>query len=833
MKKYMCLLLVLCMMVSVAPLGVNAANYLPAETDKYKPIRDYFDLYEISSNMAGNYVLENDIDLTEALAEGGDLYNSQGWIALGYSSVEENCVEFTGTFDGGGHIITGLSSTGTGTGLFWKNNGIIKNLSISSGVIIGDGQNTGAIADYNNGVIENCHNYASVSATSDYWRYLYAGGIVGRNDKAGVVLKCSNNASINVCSISAANAGGIVGYNAGTVDRVWNTGTVSAISNCETGATAVAGGIVGFMPSANGTPEKLSNAYNAGKVFAETTVATLSTSIAAAGGITGNYDPDGSDRKMSCCYNVGSISASEHATNNVYVGGISGKTTNSVGVVNCYYLNNTEYGIGKSQNNTCKSLSAALMKRQASFAGFDFESVWAMGSGDYPYPILPDHIHKIQHVEKADATCTIDGNVEHWICSECGAVFSDADGKEEIAKDSIVIPAGHKSTSCDVAPTCTESGISGKVVCSVCGEVLEAGKTLPATGHDWSDWKVTKAATETEEGIETRFCSKCNETETHSIEMLPHTHNLTFVEKRNASCTENGSEAYWKCVKCGKLYSDENGEHELTAPVEIQALGHDYKEVVTAPTCTERGYTTHTCTRCRVFYVDNYVAANGHSWSDWKETQPATTEKEGSETRVCSVCNKIDTRPIPKLAPTVSANPFIDVKQGAYYYDPVLWAVNHQPQITNGTAANAFSPDATCTRGQVVTFLWRAKGCPDPKSTNNPFTDVKEGAYYYKAVLWANENDITNGTGATTFSPESPCTRAHVVTFLWRTANKPAAGNSNPFKDVPAGQYYTDAVLWAVNHNPQITNGTGADTFSPNAPCTRGQIVTFLYRYMK
>ena len=180
-----------------------------------------------------------------------------------------------------------------------------------------------------------------------------------------------------------------------------------------------------------------------------------------------------------------------------------------------------------------------------------------------------------------------------------------------------------------------------------------------------------------------------------------------------------------------------------------------------------------------------------------------------------------------------SENPFRDVKQGSYYYDPVLWAVNHTPQITNGTGPRTFSPETTCTRGQAVTFLWRAEGCPEPKSANNPFTDVKEGAYYYKAVLWANENNITNGTGATTFSPESPCTRAHVVTFLWRTANKPAAGSSNPFKDVPSGQYYTDAVLWAVNHNPQITNGTGADTFSPDNPCTRGQIVTFLFRYMK
>ena len=178
-----------------------------------------------------------------------------------------------------------------------------------------------------------------------------------------------------------------------------------------------------------------------------------------------------------------------------------------------------------------------------------------------------------------------------------------------------------------------------------------------------------------------------------------------------------------------------------------------------------------------------------------------------------------------------SKNPFRDVEKGTFYYDPVLWAVNHNPQITNGTGANTFSPDAACTRGQVVTFLWRAMGCPEPSNPANPFTDVSNGAYYYQAVLWANEKGITNGTSQTTFSPESPCTRAHVVTFLWRAHQMPAAGSSNPFADVFAGQYYTDAVLWAVSKN--ITNGIDATHFGPDDPCTRGQIVTFLYRDLK
>jgi hypothetical protein len=174
---------------------------------------------------------------------------------------------------------------------------------------------------------------------------------------------------------------------------------------------------------------------------------------------------------------------------------------------------------------------------------------------------------------------------------------------------------------------------------------------------------------------------------------------------------------------------------------------------------------------------------------------------------------------------------FSDVKADAFYAESVDWAVNHNPQITNGVGDGKFAPGETCTRGQVVTFLWRAMGCPEPKSTSNPFTDVKEGSFYYKAVLWAVENDVTKGMSTTTFAPGEGCTRAHVVTFLWRAHAKPAAGQNNPFSDVPAGQYYSDAVLWAVSKD--ITKGITATTFVPGSFCTRGQIVTFLYRDMK
>ena len=172
---------------------------------------------------------------------------------------------------------------------------------------------------------------------------------------------------------------------------------------------------------------------------------------------------------------------------------------------------------------------------------------------------------------------------------------------------------------------------------------------------------------------------------------------------------------------------------------------------------------------------------------------------------------------------------FVDVPAGSYYEDAVDWAVENG--ITQGTDDTHFSPDGICTRAQAVTFLWRAAGSPEPETRAMPFTDVPVGSYYYDAVLWAVENGITKGTSDTTFSPNMTCTRAQIVAFLWRSEKSPAAGTANPFADVKSTAYYADAVLWAVKEN--ITKGTTSTTFSPDADCTRAQIVTFLWRCKK
>ena len=179
------------------------------------------------------------------------------------------------------------------------------------------------------------------------------------------------------------------------------------------------------------------------------------------------------------------------------------------------------------------------------------------------------------------------------------------------------------------------------------------------------------------------------------------------------------------------------------------------------------------------------------------------------------------------LGPEKPANPFEDVSEGQYFYDAVLWAVKNN--VTNGVDETHFAPASGATRAQMVTFLWRAAGSPEPKTTQNPFADVPDGAYYAKAVLWAAETGITNGTDATHFSPGKSCTRGEFVTFLYRFRGspKPEAAD-NPFVDVASGKYYYDAVLWAAEQG--ITNGTDATHFSPAKACTRGETVTLLYR---
>ena len=368
----------------------------------------------------------------------------------------------------------------------------------------------------------------------------------------------------------------------------------------------------------------------------------------------------------------------------------------------------------------------------------------------------------------------------------------------------------HKYTDTVIPPTCTERGCT--VHLCACGDKREDSYT-PPLGHNYKGGicvrcgildpnkdtqhehdfipTVTKPTCLTE-GFTTYTCS-CGECYTKDY-VSAVGHKTQLQNAKAAGCLTGGYTGDEVCTVCGKVFKQGSV---------IFALGHDPQSVrVKAPTCTESGYTGDLiCMRCGdMTQTGKTVAATGHKFFGG----------------VCSVC----------CAKSAEAAPeFDDVKPGAFYFDAVQWAVKNG--ITNGTGKNTFSPNNVCSRYQIVMFLWRAAGQPEAKAAVS-FADVKPGDIFYEAVQWAVERGITKGTSSTSFSPFAPCTRGQIVTFLHRSAGSPKVSGACDFSDIPADSFCRDAVIWASSEG--ITNGTSAGRFSPNEGCTRAQVVTFLYR---
>lgn len=362
----------------------------------------------------------------------------------------------------------------------------------------------------------------------------------------------------------------------------------------------------------------------------------------------------------------------------------------------------------------------------------------------------------------------------------------------------------HKYTDTVIPPTCTERGCT--VHLCACGDKREDSYT-PPLGHSYRGGildpngdtqhkhdfipTVTKPTCLTE-GFTTYTCS-CGECYTKDY-VSAVVHKTQLQNAKTAGCLTGGYTGDEVCTFCGKVFKQGSV---------IFALGHDPQPArVKAPTCNESGYTGDLiCMRCGdMTQIGNTVAATGHKFFGG----------------VCSVCGAKGAEAVPE---------FDDVKPGAFYFDAVQWAVKNG--ITNGTGKSTFSPNDVCSRYQIVMFLWRAAGQPEAKAAVS-FADVKPGDIFYEAVQWAVERGITKGTSSTSFSPFAPCTRGQIVTFLYRSAGSPKVSGACDFSDVSAGSFCHDAVIWASSEG--ITKGTSAGRFSPNEGCTRAQVVTFLYR---
>lgn len=325
----------------------------------------------------------------------------------------------------------------------------------------------------------------------------------------------------------------------------------------------------------------------------------------------------------------------------------------------------------------------------------------------------------------------------------------------------------------------------------------KAGDDVQFEAHTWQ-WVVDTAATSTTAGSKHEECNVCTATRNA---------NTVIPATGGGSSSGGGSSGGGSSVTTYAITVKSAKNGDVTASHKTASKG----STVTLTVDPDKGYVLDTLTVL-----------------DSKDKAVKLTQKNGKYTFTMP-SSKVTVSAAFKAAAPASENPFTDVPSGAYYEDAVIWAV--KKDITSGTSATTFDPDGSCTRAQAVTFLWRAAGSPEPKSAAMPFTDVPAGSYFEKAVLWAVENGITKGTSDTTFSPDASCTRAQIVTFLWRAGGSPAVSGNSAFSDVAADAYYAAAVAWAEKNG--VTGGIGGGLFGSDNTCTRAQIVTFLHRAMK
>lgn len=776
-KKITSLALVLALCLSLLPVTAFAEE--EAEVPAEEPIRTHISTVaelQAFATAVNNGDYKNRTDAEVSLDANLDLTGID-WVSIG-----DNNNYFSGKFYGNGHTISNLDFSSlygkvqyASDGFFgYIQNATVTDLTIQGTVVTTSAKEYtafGTIAGETSGAtISNC-----ISKVSFKNNGFYVYGMIGLIGYASdtTIKYCRNDGDITITGdMGSLYVGGIVGF------AESNEG-ISKISYCSnTGDMTLAaphgGGIVGQL----GGKSQVSNCYSVGKL-----IPIGNTEI---GGIAGTV---GSSATVNHCYYFGDIDLSKFTDDNSKLysrfGGIVGNSSNSAIYQNNYYAateNVIACGFGIDAS------TVGIAKQSGDMKTPDFYDTLKKGGGDYIYvenstPILPAPKYAVTFEVTPD-------NLGDNVTVKIDGVALDLTKKMmELAAGTHTVTVEGTTFSREITITANHATHTQQLNLTANYTVVDAAieKANALNESDYRNFDTVKAA----------------------IAAVVRGKNITQQAEVDAMA---------KAI-----------ENAITGLVRKSSGSSRPRYDVTTPSKPENGSVTVDPERAR---SGSRVTVTVTPDSGYKLGELVVTDKDGKKLELTDKGNGQYTFTMPsgkvevaaEFVKEVEVSPFADVATDAYYYDAVKWAV--EKSITNGVSETLFGPDQACTRAQIVTFLWRAAGSPEPKSGSS-FADVAADAYYAKAVAWAVENGITKGTSEITFHPDETCTRAQGVTFLYRALGKLAAAQAG-FTDVAADSYYADAVNWAAENG--VTNGISETLFGPDGSCTRAQIVTFLYR---
>ena len=792
--------------------------------------------YYIASDLPANTVTVDSAEELKALAEGinaggagGQAFwfkgmriapYGKGWTFLQTSNIDLSQYGegtgwapigpygFDGTYDGQDHAITGLTinnGSASDIGLFSRNHGTIQNLSVEGGKVAGF-EWTGGIVGENSGTIENVH-----MTGCDIQGNSFTGGIAGLS--VGIVRNCSVTGVID--------AGGVDG----------NSGAV--------------GGIVGY----NVTSSLIEQCYSAAKIYN-----SKASEASAYGGICG-----ANNGTIKNCWSLSTVSGPS------MVSGLVGSNTRG-SILQCAALGSSvsyTNSAGAGGRITYAEASTGSIEQVYAWSGMTVNGSTVEGQKDLcdsnatPYDI--GELYVCDGYVYTDKLCTTrldwsafgmteDGG---WQDTDTAGYLPTRKGAPRIVLD---LPQ-QDSPRPDVNVTVTLTHLTTDFTESTAKQGVELTMTLtPDTYYQLPETvSVTVGDTELTAGTDYTYDSATGVLTIPAANVSGDITVISAAVPQTFAVTLNlgGGE-----IETGEELTSYTYTVGAALPTKLTRTGYTFTgwfetedfsgkavtEITAADTGDKTYYAKWDILSYKIHYIldggtnpeqnpDSYTVEDtvilsapsrkGYVFQGWRY--------DGAEKPIVSVTLPAGTTGDYTFTAIWEKVPlkFEDVPKGAWYYDAVTWGADEA--ITLGTTATTFSPERSCTRAQILTFLWRYAGMPTAKERQHSFTDVDETAYYYEAMLWGLEQGITTGTTATTFSPYAPCTRGQIATFLWRYSGKPKPTEASPFRDVAPGSYCYDAVAWAAEEG--ITKGVTAATFCPNRSCTRAQGITMMYRF--